>query len=53
MLGGDSWIPAFEFLDFLKLMDMQEEKENVDEEEFVSFSRAEIPDEDPSFHTEL
>lgn len=53
MLGDDSWLPAFEFLDFLKLMDMEEEKEKVEEEEFVSFSSAEIPNKDPSFHTEL
>lgn len=53
MLGDDSWIPAFEFLDFLKLMDMEEEKEKVKKEEFVSFSSAEIPNDDPSFHTEL
>lgn len=53
MLGDDSWLPAFEFLDFLKLMDMEEEKEKVEEEKFVSFSSAEIPDKDPSFHTEL
>lgn len=53
MLGDDSWIPAFEFLDFLKLMDMEEEKGKLEEEEVVSFSSAEIPDEDPSSHTEL
>ena len=52
-LGDDSWIPPYEFLDFLKLMDMEEEKENMEEEEFVSFSSVEIPDDDPSFHTEL
>lgn len=53
MLGDGSWIPAFEFLDFLKLMDMEEKKEKVEEEEFVSFSSAEVPDDHPSFHNEL
>lgn len=53
MLGGDSWIPAFEFLDFLKLMDEEEGKEKVEDEEFMSFSSAEIPKSDPSFHNEL
>lgn len=52
-LGDGSWTPAFEFLDFLKLMDVEEEEEKVEEEEFVSSSGAEIPDPDPSFHTEL
>lgn len=37
MLGGDSWPPAFEFYDFLKIMDMQEDdptdEEEVDAEE--------------------
>lgn len=54
LLGGDSWPPAFEFLDFLKLMDMEEEDEEiVDEEDFLSFSSAEIYDDDSSSHTEL
>lgn len=34
-------------------MDVEEEEEKVEEEEFVSSSGAEIPDPDPSFHTEL
>eukprot|EP00066_Takifugu_rubripes_P015178 XP_011604444.1 PREDICTED: thioredoxin domain-containing protein 16 [Takifugu rubripes] len=54
LLGGDSWPPAFEFLDFLKLMDMEEGDEGiVDEEDFLSFSSAEIYDDDSSVHTEL
>lgn len=32
MLGGDSWPPAFQFYDFLKIIDMQED-EPTDEEE--------------------
>lgn len=52
-LGDGSWTPAFEFVDFLKLMDVEEKEERVEEEEFVSSSSAEIPDQDPSFHTEL
>lgn len=54
LLGGDSWPPAFEFLDFLKLMDMEEGDEGiVDEEDFLSFSSAELYDDDSSIHTEL
>lgn len=54
LLGGASWPPAFEFLDFLKLMDMEEGDEEIeDEEDFLSFSSAEIYDDDSSIHTEL
>lgn len=54
LLGGDSWPPAFEFLDFLKLMDMEEgDEEKVEEDDFLSFSSAEFPEDDPSIHTEL
>uniref|UniRef100_A0A3B5R6P8 Thioredoxin domain containing 16 n=1 Tax=Xiphophorus maculatus TaxID=8083 RepID=A0A3B5R6P8_XIPMA len=35
MLGGDSWPPAFEFYDFLKVMDMQEGDHRPPEEEEV------------------
>uniref|UniRef100_A0A096LWJ1 Thioredoxin domain containing 16 n=1 Tax=Poecilia formosa TaxID=48698 RepID=A0A096LWJ1_POEFO len=35
MLGGDSWPPAFEFYDFLKVMDMQEVDPRSPEEEEV------------------
>lgn len=35
MLGGDSWPPAFEFYDFLKVMDMQEVDHRPPEEEEV------------------
>lgn len=34
-------------------MDVEEEEEKVEEEEFVSSSGADIPEQDPFFHTEL
>lgn len=59
MLGDDSWPAAFEFLDFLKLMDMEEEEEKNVKEDAVKqeprepFSGAHTPDHKPPIHTEL
>ncbi|KAM4711068.1 thioredoxin domain-containing protein 16 isoform 2-T2 [Anableps anableps] len=36
LLGGDSWPPAFEFYDFLKVMDMQEANPSPTDEEEVN-----------------
>lgn len=68
MLGEDIWPPAVEFLDFLKIMDMEEtseeeetvgeekakEKEDVVAEEAADASSgARTPDNNPTTHTEL
>ncbi|XP_013865102.1 thioredoxin domain-containing protein 16 [Austrofundulus limnaeus] len=61
-LGEDSWPPAFDFYDFLKVMDLQEpdsteQKPPLDGEEEVNVEEhlvAEPPtDIDPKFHSEL
>ncbi|XP_038151850.1 thioredoxin domain-containing protein 16 isoform X2 [Cyprinodon tularosa] len=56
MLGGDGWPPAFQFYDFLKLMDMPEteeevETEEVDVEEHLVTKR--IPDDQLDMKTKL
>lgn len=59
MLGDGSWPATFEFLDFLKLMDMEKEEEKTVKEDAVKqeprgpFSGAHTPHHKPSIHTEL
>lgn len=62
MLNEDSWLPAVEFLDFVKVMDMEqtaEEEETVGEEKAKvkedtdSSSGAHTPDNNPAAHSEL
>ncbi|XP_054915546.1 thioredoxin domain-containing protein 16 isoform X2 [Poeciliopsis prolifica] len=60
-LGGDSWRPAFEFYDFLKVMDMQEvdprppeeEEVNVEEHLVTKTMSYDHLDMNSKFHSEL
>uniref|UniRef100_UPI0037E7B100 thioredoxin domain-containing protein 16 n=1 Tax=Semicossyphus pulcher TaxID=241346 RepID=UPI0037E7B100 len=68
MLGDDSWPPAYYFLDYLKIMDMQEpdsaqqqtpageedvDEADVEEEETDYFANSPAPDTKPNIHSEL
>lgn len=57
MLGEDSWPPAVDFYDFLKLMDEQEPTSEEEEDEEEHLAAEELPDKDldiiPDTHSEL
>lgn len=64
MLAGDSWPPPEEFLDYLKLMDMESSeeeemvaeekaKEDAAEEDDTDTSSIEYASEKPTIHSEL